>query len=80
MRRCGFAAWLVLASVVACKARSSRVEVDTQWTRDSVSYAATLNKDNEAWRLPAYTPVGDRNKNLNQRRRQWRNNSSTCNW
>jgi hypothetical protein len=31
-------------SIVACKARPSRVEVDTQWTRDSATYAATLNK------------------------------------
>ena len=40
-----------------------------------------MNKDNEIWKLPAYTPFVDRLKNTAQRRRLWRGNTNTtCNW
>jgi hypothetical protein len=40
-----------------------------------------MNKQDEVWRLPAYTPPPDRKKDKSQRRKQWRHNTNpSCDW
>ena len=52
---------------------------DWKWAQSSPNIDVyVMNKNDEIYRLPAYTPKGDEKKDVKQRRKYWRGNNATC--
>jgi hypothetical protein len=37
-----------------------------------------MNKNDEIYRLPSYTPKGDEKKDVKKRRKYWRGSNASC--